>query len=447
VSSARARRRALVAALTLAAALPAFATVAPATAHPAAHHKHKHHKAKKKVDRHRPSRPVVHATGVTGGVRFTWTASKHATRYRVHWAPAAFDQWPGALGWMVDRTSGGWIPASRRSSTRMVPTNYATDRTMTALPYGNPVFGQVQANNRRAKRGATTKSSWVMGFPVAPLPGAGNRLRFATYNLDGPAANFDERLTPLVRNLAEHGVEVASVQEIRNGNLPKVLSALSARTGRPWSGARTSNGELAVIFDSSRFAEVASGSFGIHNYDTGGTLETPWVRLRPVGSSYTQEFYVVPVHFVPGRASDGSHQAANNIDTGRNAADVAAKIGAIDTDGAPIIVAGDMTSNNTHWGDTSPAQPTFVRNGYWDAMAARSKAGYAYGTVNKLAAQKRLNSGLGGRPDAIFLRGFGPDGHGNGALTYVNVANWTGGYAKPPSDHNLVYADVVVPQH
>jgi hypothetical protein len=61
--------------------------------------------------------------------------------------------------------------------------------------------------------------------------------------------------------------------------------------------------------------------------------------------------------------------------------------------------------------------------------------------VNKRVWQKRANSGLGGRPDAIFLRGFS----NGGSTSWVNVANWYGGYGKPPSDHNLVYADVVLP--
>jgi hypothetical protein len=303
----------------------------------------------------------------------------------------------------------------------------------------------VQANNSRAKRGATTKSSWVMGFPVAPLPGSGQKLRFGTYNVNGPGSDMARRIPEVVRNIDDHDVQVASLQEIRNENIDTIVSALSGRTGHAWARAGSSNGELEIVFDTTQLSEVASGSMSIDNFGQGNKLATPWVRLRPVDPSYTKEFYVVSVHFVPAKPSDGRYQAANNIDTGRAAAEVASAINGI-AGGAPTIVAGDMTSNNTRWGDTHPAQPTFVRYGFWDAMAARAKYGYAYGSVNKGAHQAPLNSGLGGRPDAIFLKGFGANGHGNGALLYQNVANWYGGYGRPPSDHNLVYADVVVPQ-
>jgi hypothetical protein len=428
-------RRTAVAVLALGTALPAAAIVtgpAQAAGHTTAQ--------AVKIDRHRPTRPVARATGVAGGVRFSWSTSKHATRYRVHWAPAAFNQWPKSAGWYVDRTTGGWVSKYRRSSVRKVPTNPATDRTMTALPFGNPLFGQVQANNSRARRGATNTSTWVMAFPQKPAPAAGPTFRMGTYNILGSGPNFDARVPYLTKNIADHRLDVVSLQEIRKGNLGKVLSQLSSRTQRTWRAATTSTDELAVVYRADRFEQVGTGTFTVARAARGTALKTPWVRLRPLAGG--AQFIVVPAHFAPSAPSDGSHQAVNNRQTGESARDLIAKLAAAGLRGVPTIVAGDFTSNHTRFGDLTPAQPTFVRvGGFWDALSARAKSGVAYGTVNKQAAQKRANSGLGGRPDAIFLRGFS----NGGSTSWVNVANWYGGYGKPPSDHNLVYADVVLP--
>ena len=76
-------------------------------------------------------------------------------------------------------------------------------------------------------------------------------------------------------------------------------------------------------------------------------------------------------------------------------------------------------------------------------MAAISKTNVAYSTFNggngtTAPAQSPVQSGVAGRCDYIMLRGF------RGSAAYVNVANWSWN-GVVPSDHNLVYADVVVP--
>lgn len=426
------------------AAAPATGSLADAaSAAPAGH-------AALRVDKHRPTRPVAKAHPVAGGVRYTWGTSTHATRYRVQWAPAAFDQWPGAATFI-----GGWLSGATRSATHRVPTNPVTDKTMTALPYGNPVFGQVQANNAHLKRGGTNRSSWVIGFPLAPTPGAGDPVRMGSYNILGRQivngrATFPARVPYLAKNIADHGLTVVSLQEVGKGNLGSLIRALEGDTHASWSSAKLPDSdttELNVIYRTDSFTETDAGTFTIDNYRKNAPMVNPWVRLRPApGSAWTREFYVVPAHFVPSGASDGTNQAANNRDTGANAREVISAVGPgnpnnIDST-LPIIIAGDYTSNSNNFGDTHPAQPTFVRAGFWDAMAAPTKANVAFGTVNKQAHEQRANSGLGGRADAIFLRGF----NGNGSVRYVNVANWYGGGPKPPSDHNLIYADLRIPE-
>jgi len=96
---------------------------------------------------------------------------------------------------------------------------------------------------------------------------------------------------------------------------------------------------------------------------------------------------------------------------------------------------------------TGAPQPTLVRSGFYNAMAATVKSGVQWPTVNKLQYPERIaSSGVGTTADTILMRGI------TGARYYRNVANFRGSSAEgtevlptPPSDHNLVFADIQIP--
>jgi hypothetical protein len=125
---------------------------------------------------------------------------------------------------------------------------------------------------------------------------------------------------------------------------------------------------------------------------------------------------------------------------------VLAAVDGCNTAGDPVIVAGDQRYLREPFNDVPgyvEGPPTFVRAGYYDAMAAVRKTGIAYTTVNAInrlpsAQQKPRASGVATRSDYIMVKGF------RGSNAYVNVANWSYGELVP-SDHNLVYADLTVP--
>jgi hypothetical protein len=109
-------------------------------------------------------------------------------------------------------------------------------------------------------------------------------------------------------------------------------------------------------------------------------------------------------------------------------------------------VAGDLFNLREPFGDVAghvEAQPTFVRRGYYDSMAALRKTGIQYTTYNggtgtTSARQSPSPAGVASRTDYLMLKGF------RGSNGYVNVVNWSSG-GIDPSDHNLVYADLTVP--
>ncbi|WP_457110112.1 hypothetical protein [Marmoricola sp. URHA0025 HA25] len=168
-------------------------------------------------------------------------------------------------------------------------------------------------------------------------------------------------------------------------------------------------------------------------------INTPWALLQPVnGSATSQAFYVVSVHVTE---DDAKPVGARKGDAGLIAQDVMNNVNALNTLGRPVIAAGDLHYLREPFGDVAgqvEAPPTFVRGGYYDAMAAVSKANIDYPTFNGGQHEDVAQTGVSPRADYIMLKGF------RSSNAYVNVANWTYG-GSIPSDHNLVYADVTVP--
>jgi endonuclease/exonuclease/phosphatase family metal-dependent hydrolase len=452
------RRALLIVSPLLGAALIAPAQIASATAASAAptaaHHasgerlaagthsdarkKKKKKKPKKKhvVVLHLPAKPLVAGSALTNAVRVSWGTTHNATRYRVKWSFAPWDLWPSASRY------SGWLPVSARSLTRVMSTDAAHDSTMTALPYANPVFARVQAANR-TRLGFL--SQWQAVWPQIPRPAAGDDVRFGTYNVMlAGQSNWATRMPVIAQNIASRGLTVVALQETLNTDGSDVAAELTRLTGHSWQTAPSDRTEGRILYDSSRFTLLGSGSLSdyspydqkVVSYRTGDEIRLPWARLTAVGSN--RSFVVVSVHFAPADASLAAN-AQGNRETGASARAVLAAMNNLAAPSEPAVIAGDFAGGYGLWGDQNPAQPTLVRAGWWDSMASLSRAGINYSTVNGQKAQVAATT-LGGRADGIFLRGI------HGSLQYQNVANYfLPGTHTPPSDHNLVFSEFQVP--
>ena len=383
-----------------------------------------------------PGRPVTSMMGMNNAVRVAWRAAPGATRYRVKWAFAPWDKWPAATRYSA------WLPASSRSAIRPLATNAATDRTMTATPYGNPVWSRVQAANG-TRLGPW--SAWKVSWPGVPTPAAGDRVRMGTYNVMlAGQQNWAARMPRIAQNIASNGLTMVALQETMSTNGSDVASRLTSLTGHTWKVASTGDSEGRILYDATRFSLKGSGLLNdyspsgqsIHSYRTGRVIMTPWARFTAIGSYRT--FVVISIHFAPSNVTSGPN-AQSNAQTGASARAVVAALGRLLRSGEPAVVAGDFAGGYQRWGDQNPAQPTLVRYGWYDSMAAQVKGNVAFSTVNGRSVQSRGVT-VGGRADGIFLRGI------RGTTLYKNVANFfMPGTRVPPSDHNLVYTDFQVP--
>ena len=388
-----------------------------------------------------PKPPTLAAAGVPGGVRFNWGYTPYSSRYRVRWSAAWYGAWPSAATY-VSRTSGGWVNQYARSQTYAIPTKPGAGDNYLAVDYANPVFGQIEANNAYNKSGtASQRSKWVMAFPKPAAPKAGDPVRMGSYNV--MLFPTGSRAAAVARNISTHGLTVVALQEANPATASAVRSALGSSWQVAASGAQSAGQQ--ILYRSDRFRALSSGSFEVPNPKTPSQpLVTPWVRLAPLqGSSASQNFYVVSVHFSENSSRSKLEQ---NRDSGLAAQSAMKSINQVNYQGEPVIVAGDMRYGREPYGDLAgytAAQPTFVRSGYYDAMAAVKRSGSQYSIVNitngaASARQVPHPSGLGPRSDHILVKGF------RGSNNYVNVVNWSyNGIV--PSDHNLIYADLAIP--
>ncbi len=369
-----------------------------------------------------------------GSVSYTWPAVPYASRYRVRHSPAWYGNWPGSPTY-TSPASGGWMSQATRSTTWSIPTTPAFGDGMLAVDYANPVFAQLEANNQFVA-GASQLSSWTLAWPTPPTPEPGDPVRLGSYNVMlGPTG---ARADAVAENISSHDVTMVALQEANSSTGTEVAEAL----GPNWAAVVTAYGaQQQILYRTDLFTLSGSGSFLVPNPKPGsGPLVTPWAKFAPVGATpgHNQSFYVVSVHF----SEDASKtQIEKNRDTGLAAQAVIDSMAQVNVLDEPMIVAGDIRYGREPYGDVAghtPAHPTFVRAGYYDAMASLNRIGSNYSVVNAQAAQTPHPSGLGPRSDHILLKGF------RGTNSYVNVTNWSSN-GQIPSDHNLIYSDLEIP--
>ena len=386
-----------------------------------------------------PAAPSMSGSGIDGGVRFVWPAAANATNYRLRWSAAWYGQWPGAATY-ADHTSGGWVSGNTRASTYRVPERPGPGDNYLAVEYANPVFGQLEASNAY-KAGAIRKSPWVSVFPVAPVPAEGDRLRMGNYNV--MLSPTGSRLNAIARNISTHHVEVVTIQEASATTADDLAGALGASTWAAVPSANASSNQ--ILYRRDKFTLLDNDYYTVPNpKDPAKPSVTPWARLARVNPAPgSQSFLVSAVHF-----SEDSRKTKlqQNRDTGLAAKAAMQALDAVNYSREPVIVAGDLRYGREPYGDPAgytAAQPTFVRGGYYDAMASRSRSGSQYSVVNNeggvlRARQTPHPSGLGPRSDHILMKGI------RGSYSYVNVASWSYN-GLVPSDHNLIYTDIAVP--
>ena len=371
------------------------------------------------------------ASTTAGKIDLSWGFTSSTTRYRMLWSPKPYG------GYQVHTTTPypGWIPTSPRRTSLKVGQSYSSNAgqraIQTALPYGNPLFFRLQANNAYAGAKATHSSPWTRAvWPRIAAPAPGFEANVGTYSLrQNTSQAAVERTAGAIQS---NGLSVVALQEARTDQGVSTSERIARQLG--WVDVPATM-QQHLIYDPSVYTATNAGQISVRNYGAQSAtlprLTMPYARLVPRDAG-ASPFWVFSGQFVGSK----TNQSLGNRQTAADAQEAATQVSQV-AGSEPAVVAGDFGVGREPYVDSSTGpQQTFVKWGYWDARATLSRSGVQYGTNNLgLSRQKDAGVGVYSRSTYIMLKGI------HGSLRYVNVAN----QYHPVTDHNLVWSKIRVP--
>lgn len=280
--------------------------------------------------------------------------------------------------------------------------------------------------------------------------------RFASYNVayGGGQKNWNVRARNIARSIAGANIDIVGVQELAPGNsrmnrrptdqLVDELRSASNRTrdyritrSTSFSGGSGSQG-ARIIYDASRF--VLLDTCDDSNMSNACVIDMPgpagegprkasYAKFQDLRSQHGPKFWFVSVHLTPDKGKTRRDTLRK-----RQVEHVVREIEKRNSENLPIVLTGDLNS----WQNRDPGNPPhdyLVGQGFVDAFAAPAKTNPDLSTYNQWKTNpKKYGQGFGVRLDYVLVKG------GAGVLKHQNVL-------KPAdSDHNLVIADVRLPQ-
>ena len=409
-----------------------------------------------------------------GEITVSWTSTGANTRGWIIDASTT----PPARGY-PDDPDRGWKSTRftiADSAARSV-TLSAADTAAAGAPLGSgrSLILKVRAQN---KAGSTERvRSYPRGLAVlvaGAAPAAdGDPLRVGSYNLrfagrDVGELAWSERSPLLAANILTNELDIVGLQEA----LPAMLRADQRRADTPLLDGLPGRYRLVrasalhrkrpnipmnarILYDGSRLRLVSGCDDRVEWAPQDGEQPPPaacavdlvsrpgqgrQVKAAAVarfevlsGASAGQQFWFASVHAAAGKGRDSELWRARQIRL------LVEHLDLLNTEGLPIIVAGDLNSHQTS-PDGNDVRVALLDAGYYDTAAAVETAGLGYRTFNGFAPQLPARLGVAPRIDAVLTKGL------DGADRFVNVRTEDDpAYPVFPSDHNLVYADLRLP--
>jgi endonuclease/exonuclease/phosphatase family metal-dependent hydrolase len=351
-----------------------------------------------------------------------------------------------------------------------------------AVSTGNHFYYRVLALNS-GTAGHHVRQSALLG--VRPKPDApassGTQIRVASFNVltakSGSGKRTWLRRVPAVaRQIVAVNPGIATLQELtpgradgKSGSTGKVprqtdslLSALRSKTDSgakyrlvrttPYvkPGTTTGTQGARILYDTTRYRLLpgCSNRSGRSNYSSTCAIKLPiasgesesarrWAAYAEFRNIATgKQFFVVSAHL--SWTSSSSAAAKRRFNTLRRD-QVAAIAGVIDrrnTAHEQVIFAGDFNSWQSNPTGHAP-HDYLVGHGFYDASAAVTAVNLRYPTANHFKTTLKASpQSYGTQIDMIFVKG------STGARRFQNVMKRVD--SARPSDHNLVYADLVL---
>ena len=396
---------------------------------------------------------ITSATGVRGPqpgeTTFRWrTSGAHTDYYKITTALTPFGARHGSQG----RHSTTFVVgnADRRKLT-LSPSQTAAAGA--GLNTGFRLFFRIKAVNRS---GSASNARPYRHLRHATITGESSRmngahLRVAQFNVRVEASDirghrWKKRQHLVARTIARVHPAVMGVQEL----MPAMWTGRhSAGIGLNRSLNRVGAGYYRVTRSTGYFTGAAQDTRILYNprrlemtstcrqsvpscyisLPSGGHREVAaFARFRDRKSG--KSFYVVSAHLTAGNT------AAKDDLRGRQARAISAGIAQVNGQNLPIVLVMDANSSQTSRGVDSP-HTVLASAGWYNTIAAARTENLRYNSVQHFRLPQRPSPyGFGSMYDTIMTRSM------PGADLFKQVL----AHRPPPSDHNLVFADLRLPR-
>jgi endonuclease/exonuclease/phosphatase family metal-dependent hydrolase len=348
-----------------------------------------------------------------------------------------------------------------------------------AVPTGNHLYVRVFAINW-GTAGNHISQSTLLG--VRPRPDApalsGAEIRVASFNVltaTSTSHSWLKRAPAVARQIVVEDPGIAALQELTPGRADgkagstssshprqtdSLLRALRANGGSRYHLVRTTpyvkpgtpSGiqGARILYDTTKYKLLTS----CHNSSSGGNYSSSCSIRLPIASGESESarrraayaefsniatgkrFFFVSAHLSWTSSTKYSTLQRYNTLRRDQAATIASFVDRLNTGHKPVIIAGDMNSWQTKSAGNGP-HDYLVQHGYYDASAAVRAVNLKYETANYFqTTQTASPQSYANQVDMIFVKG------SPGATLFENVTKRVN--SARPSDHNLVYADLVL---
>jgi endonuclease/exonuclease/phosphatase family metal-dependent hydrolase len=344
---------------------------------------------------------------------------------------------------------------------------------------GNHLYYRVLALNW-GTAGHHVRQSALLGIrpkPDAPAS-SGTQIRVASFNVltaTSTSHPWLKRAPAVARQIVAENPGIAALQELIPGRADgkagstssshprqtdSLLSALRSHGGSryhlvrttPYVKPGTSSGTQGarILYDTTKYKLLTS----CHNSSSGGNYSSSCSIKLPIASGESESarrraayaefrniatgkrFFFVSAHLSWTSSSKRSTLQRYNTLRRDQVATIASFIDRLNTGHEQVIIGGDTNSWQTKSFGNGP-HDYLVQHGYYDASAAVVAANLKYPTANHFkTTQTASPQGYGNQIDMICVKG------STGATRFENVLKRVN--SARPSDHNLVYADLVL---
>ncbi len=412
--------------------------------------------------------------GRAGEIKVSWRASGARTdKFRVETALTPFGSSNDGRGARTFTVSG---------SKRSVTLSADSVRKAGAAPAtGNHLYVRVVPIDQTRSGARTGRASQLVATTsrAVPPPATGSPLRIASYNIRSAKYDGDDRRPWSVRasgvasDILKVQPGIVAIQEAspgRFGAMRQTESLQAALIQADPAMARytltrstvyvapgTPHGSQAarLLYDSSRYQLLTPctdttvlGASALA-YSSSCSFDLPilpgesptWQRSAAYAEfmdiATGKTFLVVSAHLDYRHSKKAATEARYNELRRVQAATIWANMNLIRTTGEPVVVAGDFNASQTDRGGNAP-HDYLVSQGFYDAAGAERQVNLQMPSLNHFATTLTPDpQGYARRVDQILVYGT------VGSKTFAQVVKQHDPARN--SDHNMIYADVVLP--